>query len=195
MDVQSSGNRFFVGDLRTLKTNDSLQSAPDALRFAEDLHRHGGRPAVGLMGVPLEWAERFGRAPVDLFDACTNVSIATAMFADYYQRCSPAPTLARSRSRPNSRRSALVRARYCIVTSFARDLGVATAGPVILRELVARTRAGQEPEADTSPERSPPLGQIKAGDGGSTRATLFLDPVRIVPGEAAGSASSRVGSR
>jgi hypothetical protein len=82
VDVQSDGNRFFVGDLRTLNTNDSLRSAENALRFAEDLRRHGGRPAVGLLGVPLEWSERFGRAPIELFDACTNVSIATAAFSD-----------------------------------------------------------------------------------------------------------------
>jgi hypothetical protein len=136
VDVQSSGNPFFVGDLHTLKTNDSLGSAQAALRFAQDLERRGGRPAVGLLGVPLDWAPRFGRAPVELFDACTNISIATAAFAGYYQRCSPhhaSPASRHGRQRGSPRHAALVVARYCIVARFARDMGVATAAPVILR--------------------------------------------------------------
>ncbi|MEP6655004.1 MAG: hypothetical protein ABJA82_16695, partial [Myxococcales bacterium] len=73
IDVQSGGNVYFVGDLSTLKTNESLASADAAHRFAEDLRRHGGRPAVGLLGIPLDWSARYGRAPIELFNGCTNV--------------------------------------------------------------------------------------------------------------------------
>ena len=178
VSVQSSGNPFFVGDLKTLKTNDSLRSAEVALRFAEDLHAHGGRPAVGLLGVPLDWAPRFGRAPIDLFDACTNVSIATAMFADYYQRC------AASRAGPASHRkhrratghSDLERARYCVVTSFARDLGVKTAAPVILRELLANDQVTESRSIEGPPERSPPFGRVPSEGAAASVPRILLQP-------------------
>jgi hypothetical protein len=199
IDVQSSGNRFFVGDLSTLKTNDSLRSAQDALRFAEDIRRQGGRPAVGLLGVPLEWAARFGRAPVDLFDACTNVSIATAVFDGYYQRCSMGPGSRGTRGaarRAAGRKAALVRERYCIVTSFARDLGVRTAAPVILRELIARTGSSEERTMEASPERSAPLVDTNGSGDGPGRQRLFLEPTAVLPaGGAAAPGSSRTDSR
>ncbi len=199
IDVQSSGNRFFVGDLSTLKTNDSLRSAQDALRFAEDVRRHGGRPAVGLLGVPLEWAARFGRAPVDLFDACTNVSIATAVFDDYYRQCSTRPGSRSARGpsrRAAGRKATLVRARYCIVTSFARDLGVRTAAPVILRELIAHAGSSEEITIGASPERSAPLGDQNASGDGPGKQRLFLEPTAVVPaGGAAAPGPSRTDSR
>jgi hypothetical protein len=198
VDVQSSGNRFFVGDLRTLKTNDSLRSADDALRFAEDLQRRGGRPAVGLLGVPVDWAQRFGRAPEELFDACTNVSIATAAFSDYYRRCSIGRGARRLRAHPRHsapREADLIRARYCIVTSFARDLGVKTAAPVMLRELIAAARTREESPAAAAPERSSPLGGVDAPDAGTGAAELFLDPRVVVPGGTGGGGQSRSGSR
>ncbi len=198
VDVQSSGNRFFVGDLRTLKTNDSLRSAEDALRFAENVRRQGGRPAVGLLGVPLGWAERFGRAPIELFDACTNVSIATAAFSDYYRRCSVGAGSGRSRSQARRRtqhQRALIRARYCIVTSFARDLGVTTAAPVILRELIAGTRARDEAPVDAPPECSSPFAGKDSPADGTGAPGLFLYPTPLLPGGPGGGAPSRSGSR
>jgi hypothetical protein len=198
VDVQSRGNRYFVGDLRTLETNDSLRSAEDALRFAEDLQRRGGRPAVGLLGVPVEWARRFGRAPVDLFDACTNVSIATAAFSDYHRQCSIDRDSRRSRGHPRHpapRKADLVRARYCIVTSFARDLGVRTAAPVILRELIAAARTHDEPLGAAAPERSSPLGGVDALDAATGAAGLFLDPSVVVPGGTGGGGQNQSGSR
>jgi hypothetical protein len=197
IDVQSNGNPLFVGDLRTLNTNDSLRSAEDALRFAQELRRHGGRPAVGLLGVPLKWSERFGRAPIELFDACTNVSIATAAFSDYYRRCSVGVGVRRSRTRAHhrpAREPALIRARYCIVASFARDLDVRTAAPVILRELITKTRAREDATADGSPELSSPIG-ADAPEGGTGATRLFLDPTVVLPGASGGGAQDRSGSR
>jgi hypothetical protein len=162
VDIESSGNVYFVGDLATLKTNDSLTSAEAALRFAEDLRRHGGRPAVGLLGVPLDWAGRYGRAPIELFDACTNVAIATAAFTDYARACvgdpvhvgHRAPTPARRRSR---RLVTAASVRYCIVSHYARDLGLAVAPAATLKRLIAE-RGGQPGAApDTPVERSPVL--------------------------------------
>ena len=61
IDVQSGGNVYFVGDLATLQSKDSLGSVEEALRVADDIRQYGGRPAVGLLGVPLDWASRYGR--------------------------------------------------------------------------------------------------------------------------------------
>jgi hypothetical protein len=139
VDVQSSGNVYFVGDLATLETNDSLKSADTALRFAQELQRRGGRPAVGLLGVPLSWAARYGRAPAELFDACTNVAIATAAFAEYGDRCSGRLVTGHGRQR-HSRRprgdSSRASLRLCLLSRFARDLGVSSKPAAILQRLV-----------------------------------------------------------
>lgn len=171
VDVQSGGNPYFVGDLATLETTDSLRSAESALRFAEDLRRRGGRPAVGLLGVPIGWAARYGRAPIELFDACTNVAVATAAFSEYEARCSAA---SRARRTPSSlRRAPPARraGRACILALFARDLGLVSAPDAILRRLAShrRPRAHERPGA-------PRDGLVRAPG-----PSLFLDAARILP--------------
>jgi hypothetical protein len=153
VDVQSSGNVYFVGDLATLKTNDNLTSAADALRAAEEIGSHGGRPAVGLLGIPLDWAARFGRNPRDLFDACTNIAIGTAMLSSFDAVCAPhaasrAPKGNARRPRvlsrrPQARASAGVRA--CILTRFASELGVQGAPAEILKRTAVRATGGDAP--------------------------------------------------
>ena len=78
----SIGNQYFVADLTTLNTYDTARTPSDALRLVEAIKAAGGRPAVGYMSVPLDWAARFGRQPDDLFDGCTNIAIGTAMLSD-----------------------------------------------------------------------------------------------------------------
>jgi hypothetical protein len=58
VDVQSEGNVYFVGDLKTLKSRDWLRSAEAALQYSDELRAQCGRPAVGLLGIPLDWASR-----------------------------------------------------------------------------------------------------------------------------------------
>ena len=157
VDVQSSGNPFFVGDLRTLKTNDELHSAVDALRFAENVQNHGGRPAVGLLGVPLEWAARYGRAPIELFDSCTNISVGTAALADYYQRCRSGVGRSRSEAGGGHRQHgppSLRKARYCIVRRLADELGVRVAAPAVLHSLVADSKSVPPSPWERPPQRS-----------------------------------------
>jgi hypothetical protein len=155
VDVQSSGNPYFVGDLRTLKTYDSLRSPEDALRVADDIRRHGGRPAVGLLGVPLDWATRYDRPARALFDACTNVAIGTAALADYDAKCSGhrKTHLGSHRHQPPD----YDRRRYCVVTEFARDLGVRVAAPVILQSLLEHAATVPDSSSDPPPERSEPF--------------------------------------
>jgi hypothetical protein len=171
VDVQSSGNPYFVGDLRTLKTYDSLRSPEDALRVADDIRRQGGRPAVGLLGVPLEWAKRYDRPARTLFDACTNVAVGTAALADYDARCS-----GRRRTHldhRDHRPPAYARRRYCVVREFARDLGVRVAAPIILRSLLELAAKSPDPIADPPPERSGPFATIPH-EGNDDDARLFL---------------------
>jgi hypothetical protein len=92
----SVANQFFVGDLSNLNTYDSAKSTAEAMRIANAIKTAGGRPAVGLMAVPLDWAARFGRAPEDLFDGCTNISIGTAMLSDFNRLCIGGPTRTRA---------------------------------------------------------------------------------------------------
>lgn len=181
IDVQSSGNPYFVGDLRTLKTYDSLRSPEEALRVADDIRRHGGRPAVGLLGVPLDWAARYDRPARTLFDACTNIAVGTAAFADYDARCS-----VRKRTHRNSRDhrpSDHSRRRYCVVREFARDLGVRVAAPVILRNLLEHAASTLDPTSDRPPERSQPFATAPR-EGSDDDARLFL---RSSPGRASSS--------
>lgn len=140
VDIQNSNNVYFVGDLATLKTNDSLTSPAAALRIAEDLRRHGGRPAVGLLGVPLEWAGRFGRAPVELFDPCTNIAIGTAALAEFHDACLgrraarvPRPHRMVSARPERADRSAALRS--CVLGRFARALRVGGEPAAFLRRL------------------------------------------------------------
>ena len=74
-----------------LNTYDSAKSVADAHRIVDAIIAKGGRPAVGFMAVPVTWAARFGRTTDDLFDGCTNISIATAMLSEYEHACSLKP--------------------------------------------------------------------------------------------------------
>jgi hypothetical protein len=184
VDVQSGGNVYFVGDLATLKTNDSLTSADAALRYAEEMRRHGGRPAVGLLGVPLDWAGRYGRAPIELFDACTNIAIASAALAEYHDRCSGAISVGahsrRGKGRASKRRNSYsTPQRFCVLSSLARDLGLSSAPAAILGRLEP-DRPASVGTTDAPPQRSLLFidGAARGGSDSAARARsqIFLEP-------------------
>ena len=157
VDIQSGGNPLFVGDLVTLKTHDTLSSVEDAMHVAEDIAEHGGRPAVGLLGLPVEWGPRFGRGVRDLFDGCTNLQIGSAMFSQYATECSPSgrhhpdhervtqTTSRRPGRRPVSEREHL---RSCILTKLSRDLGLEGKPTIVLKRVA---RAGEDQTVETTP--------------------------------------------
>ena len=52
---------------------------PHITQLATSISEKGGRPALGLMAIPISRAARFNPQPMDPLDACTNVSIGTAV--------------------------------------------------------------------------------------------------------------------
>jgi hypothetical protein len=138
MDASSQGNVTFVGDVATLVTYDRPASAADARRLVEELEKQGGRPVVGLLGLPPSWSNRAGKQRADLFDGCLNVQIATAVLADHHRTCerthtsqTPAPptssTLAGSTDVGVRRRAPRVAPpeaiRLCALRRFGAELG------------------------------------------------------------------------
>jgi hypothetical protein len=86
-----STNQDVVGALSDLKTSDSAKSIGDAHRIVNAIIAEGDRPANDFMVVPITWAARFRRTTDDLFDGCTNISVATAMLSEYEHACTLKP--------------------------------------------------------------------------------------------------------
>jgi hypothetical protein len=136
VDLASQGNPYFVGDLTTLLTFDQSKSAPDAQRVVSEIDKRGGRPAVGLMGLPPAWASRPiqlpgktgpTRASADLFDSCTNIRVGSAVLRDYLDSCSrthSVTTLATPVDPARVRTAAPEALRLCALRKYAADLGV-----------------------------------------------------------------------
>lgn len=180
--VQSNDSAYFVGDLATLQTRDDLATAAAALRVAEGIERNGGRPAVGLLGVPLAWAARHGREPIELFDACTNVALATSAFAEYAQHCArvwpgtPGLRTKRLSKRRDGRWSR--RQRACILSHFAADLGLPGIPAAVLRSLKPASTVASRATDGNPAQRSQVLGFIGATstpDDESRGPHLFFD--------------------
>jgi len=137
----SDGNVYFVGDLATVTSHDHVHGLPEAMALVEEIREAGGRPAVGLMAVPVTWAQRYGRTEADLFDGCINIALGTDAMARYAAECSQRARQGTRRSRP---RSELPRAaaRLCILRHFDRELGVYGYPAGVLGAL-AKTPAGR----------------------------------------------------
>jgi hypothetical protein len=87
VELASRGNPNFVGDVATFDTYDALNSRPQAERLVTALERRGGRPVLGLMGLPQTWALRYARDRRDLFDPCVNLWIGTAILSGHHDAC------------------------------------------------------------------------------------------------------------
>jgi hypothetical protein len=121
------------------------------------------------MAVPVSWAARFHRAPTDLLDACTNISIGTAMMASFAAECSPPRRHAgygRRSKRPS--RHKLEAERACVLQGFDREVGV-RGFTQILDEI--RRLPVPDPDADLPPERS----NVFDADGPTARPQLPLE--------------------
>ena len=157
---------YFVGDTSTLQSKDGLKSAEDALHVADGIRAHGGRPAVGLLGVPLDWAARYERSPRELFDGCTNIAISTAALAEYHNSCakhsrSPLKSPSGHRTRVRQRRLDSPALRSCVLDHFAADLGVKGQPAAILRAIATDRRAVHQADL---PEHAEVFGDVSADD-------------------------------
>lgn len=143
VDVQSGGTALFVGDLATLTMNDSLPTTAAALRFVARVRQRGGRPAVGLLGIPLEWASRYGLGRL-------TSSMPASTFPSGRLRCPSIPTAAASKPRRRScqtggahphhsqNRPVNRSMRGCILKRLAADLGV-TGAPARMLMTIAKS--------------------------------------------------------
>jgi hypothetical protein len=183
VELQSEGNVYFVGDTSTLQSKDALKSVEDALRVAEGIRAHGGRPAVGLLGVPLDWAARYERSPRELFDGCTNIAVGTAALAEYHDSCakhSRAPPKSPSghRMRVRQRRLDSSALRSCVLEHFAVDLGVKGQPAAILRAIATDRRAVHQADL---PEHAEVFGDVPAEDISTDAWTDITGPVALPP--------------
>ncbi len=151
----SVGNQYFVGDLTNLNTYDGAKSVADARKIIDAIKATGGRPAVGFMAVPVDWAARFGRTPDDLFDGCTNIAIGTAMLSDFARLCTVRP----GRHRPRSRRRALrptTPLRACILRRLEKAMNIEGIVQHVL-PVVARLEAAPDGKDSDPPVSRAPL--------------------------------------
>jgi hypothetical protein len=140
VELASQGNPNFVGDLTTLSTFDETASVADAEKVVRELDRQGGRPVVGLMGLPPAWAKRYGRSRHELYDGCVNLWVGTAVLAGHYDACVTAhaamfgPTKSPSKEKDRDKDQAAKdhrqkvappeAVRLCALRRFGQELGV-----------------------------------------------------------------------
>ena len=127
-----------------------------AMARLEELTSKGGRPLLGLMQVRPEWMKMFGREPRDAFDACTNVSVGTAMLSAMDRECTAS---AGPRIEPVGRRSrrlpvtvTLPPQRACVARKYGHALGLPDFELLITLEL-----GGQRPVVRASAPTDAPI--------------------------------------
>jgi hypothetical protein len=128
IDVQSAGHVYFVGDLSSLESNDSARDVEAARALLEKVRFRGHRAALGLLGVPPEWAVAFGRPVEALWDGCANISVGTARLSEYDYQC-------RAPDKKRRRRPTASSNRMCILKKFAAELALPT---VFVGEVLSR---------------------------------------------------------
>ncbi len=136
VELASQANSNFVGDLVTLVTFDRSTSAAESQKVVTQLERRGGRPVVGLLGVPVAWASRYGKTGPDLFDPCTNLMVGSSVLQSHYEACSsthsasispPPASSASSAASASSRKQRMAppeAIRMCALQRYGADLGI-----------------------------------------------------------------------
>jgi Transglycosylase SLT domain len=152
----SHGNPFSVVDptldYRRVEVPPEPTTLEAALARLSELASKGGTPLLGLMQVPAAWMTTFGRGPRDAFDACTNVSVGTAMLSALAHECAKegAPRiepLSHHRRRRLPERPVLAADRACVVRRYGEAIGMPEFELLISLELGAQRPA--------QPERAP----------------------------------------
>jgi hypothetical protein len=115
------------------------------------------------------------------FDACTNIAVGTAALADYQARCfgdrRPDHSLTGRNRRRRRRAFDTYATRSCVLTLFARDLGLESEPSALLRRFASgRGRKGNETIV-APPERSGVFSDGGADrDAAGTSLPIFLEP-------------------
>jgi hypothetical protein len=165
VEASSQGNATFVGDIATLVTFDRTATLADAHSLVNELEKQGGRPIVGLLGLPPSWANRAGKTKADLFDACTNLKIGTTVLADHYQTCLRTHTTNPTTNDPKrSQRVAPPEAiRLCALRRFGAEIGFDGYAEAVL-SFLPRQRVLYAPSGFAAPGSGLGLGSGDSGD-------------------------------
>ena len=161
VDLASQGNPHFVGDMTTLATFDKTTTTAEADKVVAELNRQGGRPVVGLMGVPPGWAQRYGRNRNELYDGCVNIWVGTAVLAAHHEACVTAHAAMFAPASPGQRRQRIAppeAVRLCALRRYGADLGVDGYAEAINR-LLPQQRLLFAP-APPPPDQAPPNAPI-----------------------------------
>jgi hypothetical protein len=115
VNVQSRGHTYLVGDLTDPDNVDAADSATAVATYVA-YRRKGHRVGLGLLGIPTDLlpGRRVGN-PAALWDGCFNIRVGTLRLRQLDQRCRRVGSKV---VRDGSRN------RGCVVTAFARDLGL-----------------------------------------------------------------------
>jgi hypothetical protein len=173
----SSDNPLLVGDLVSLETHDHLTTIAEAKAVIQDILRQGGRPAVGLLGIPVTWAARYGRSPDELFDACTNIAVGSAALSEYASQCSPRHRPGTSKEVRHPSRRALDRQRRCILRRLGDDLGASGFVEAVLPEISSARSAQRDSDKDPPPASSSIAAPLDSeSSAGQTAAAPVASP-------------------
>lgn len=113
----AGGNRYSVIDATVSSPIRETKSLTDAVSRVAAIRARRHRPLLGLMLVPSEWAEHFGRDELALFDPCMNLAIGSAVLAELEATC---PARA---------------ARSCGLEQYERAVGLKDLKAVVLLQL------------------------------------------------------------
>jgi len=103
-----------LGEGSSEESSHEAHTRAEALARLEQLRNAGGSPVGGLLPVPPSWATQFQREAAELFDPCVNVSVATAMIAQFEREC-------RGRAK-----------RACVLRRYATAAGIAGFDELVL---------------------------------------------------------------
>ena len=169
VDAFSRGNPLTVSDvaLDTLDPRDDRLAEETASATVEDaravvnrLLSDGGQPVIGLLPARPEWALELGKPADALFDACSNVEVASAKLSELDYACR---TLGATPTAP--------RRRACAIDRYAAAVGQPALGRLVVLDLPRAER-----ELSTQ-ELLPVDGQALAPSGVlQPRGSLVLTP-------------------
>jgi hypothetical protein len=187
IQVNSQGNPLFVGDTISLVSYDSVKTPDQARHVLEVISEKKGRAVVGLMGVPPEWGAALDYSTEQLWDACINVSVATAKLSAFSYDCAHpsgrSPRRAPARPRPE-RFSPTTRA--CVLKRYGQAVGIPTFAAAVLKAIEQDsssdgTPAGEAEAADASPIFPDAAGEASRHDLDWSNTRLFFPSSESAP--------------